>query len=80
MESEDAALRIQVPDLREELRVAAPDGGRRSRSGVPGVPVRGGGAAAFDLCYERVWDVGFGDVHLSSIGRPVGCGANTDLR
>src|SRR5260221_992523 len=67
MESEHAPLRIQVPHLREELRDAAPDDGRRSGTGVPGMPVRGGRAAAFALCHERMRDIPCREVHLSAV-------------
>ena len=67
MESEHAPLRVQVPDLREELRDAAPDDGRRSRVGMPGVPVRGGRAPAFGVCHERMRHIRLREVHLSAV-------------
>jgi hypothetical protein len=77
MESEHAPLRIQVPNLREKLRDAAPDDGRGPGAGVPGVPVRGGGAAAFDVRDEWVRDIGCREVHMSAVeGGRVGRGMN----
>src|SRR5207249_10262447 len=44
-----------------------PDDGRRSRVGMPGVPVRGGRAAAFDVCHERMRHIRLREVHLSAV-------------
>src|ERR1051326_162308 len=81
MESEHAPLRIQVPHLRKELRIAAPDDGRRSRVGVPRVPVRGGRAAALDVCHERMRDSRCWKVHLSTVeGGRSAAGRTQELR
>src|SRR6185437_10464265 len=67
-----ALIRIPLPKMRPDVRIAAPHAGCRSRLEMPQLRLQKGGAAVFHLLRRGMRDWRLRQVHLRPVRRPVG--------